>query len=162
MKLINVRNWIGSELLFSVLTAASPCFARDACTEFNSDFMITGWTDTAPKSIFLYKYEVGGQFPIPTQESPLEYKSTLSQRADGSSILVASPASKSTYGLYIHANYKLVIDSRSEYFISEIKSSNLPRAGCPIDSAKVNQCVTGAGKFIAFSREGLQNPAADW
>ena len=145
-----MRNWIGSELLFSLLTASSPFFAGDACTEFNSDFMITGWTDAAPKSIFLYKYEVGEQFSTSTPNSPLEYKSTLSQRADGSSILVASPTSKSKYGLDIHANYRLVIDSRSDYFISEIKSSNLPRAGCPIDSAKVNQYVTRAGKFIVF------------
>lgn len=29
-------------MLFSIFTASSPCFAGDACTEFNSDFMITG------------------------------------------------------------------------------------------------------------------------
>lgn len=136
--------------IFILLLASPLSFAGDACTEFNSDFMITGWTDAAPKSIFLYKYDAGDQFSTSTPKSTLEYKSTLSQKADGSSILVASPVDKTTYGLDVHANYKLVIDSRIEYFISGIKSSNLPQVGCPIDSAKVNQCVTRAGKFVVF------------
>lgn len=145
-----MRNWIGSKLLFSAFTASSPCFAGDACRTFNSNFVIMGWTESTPKVILLYRYEDGGQSSTPAPSAPLEYKITTFQNANGSIDLVISPAIKSIYALDTHSNYKLVIDSRIEYFISEIKSSNLPRVGCPIDSAKVNQCVTRAGKFVVF------------
>jgi len=136
--------------LFLLITATSICHAEDACTTFNSSFIITEWTSPTPTSVLVYRYHKGDLDPT-KNSSAVTYKATVRQGKDGKNYLVISPAAPLAHKPDIHENYLIEIDSNTRYIISDIKSSNLPHAGCPIDSAKINQCTAPPGDFVTFS-----------
>lgn len=136
--------------LLLLAIAASICHAEDACAAFNSTYIITEWNNPPPASVLVYQYHKREPSPI-KNSSALTYKATVSQGKDGKNYLVISPAAILPRKPDIHKNYLIEIDSNTHYIVSDIKSSNLPHAGCPIDSAKINQCTAPPGDFVTFS-----------
>lgn len=50
----------------------------------------------------------------------------------------------------INYDYILILDGKTRFNISEIKSTNMKRWGCPLESARVNACVATQSRGFVF------------
>ncbi|WP_341677604.1 hypothetical protein [Niveibacterium sp. SC-1] len=135
-----------------LLIACSSNAVKGACSDdFSGKFLVRDWSGELPKTGFLERYKKGSGFRA--AEDRLD-EGLITEK-------VVSESGKPYLRVYFQtreilttkADYRLVLDNRLEFRISEIVATGSGAWGCPLESARVNECQANANAVISFDRK---------
>jgi hypothetical protein len=131
------------------LTTITGCEARPKCPHFENAFIIQNWELPKPSKIEVQAFEKGSSFSKPIGEA-INFNFDLAPKPLTPPSLVLKPFWQENLEAEVARDYTITIDGIVKYRISEIVSSERGDLGCPLRSARINQCQASAGSVIWF------------
>lgn len=125
------------------------------CQTFDSQFLISNWSTEVPHQIDVRTYDKNGKFDHEINQ-PIKYIGTLADGAIDQKVLLIQPIDKDLQLLNINYDYKIVIDYKTTYNITKIKSSDRANLGCPLSFAEINSCTFTGNGPVSFDKDCIQ------
>lgn len=139
-------------LFFILLTAlSSSCGAGECSRDFDGELLVSDWSGDPPKSALLEQYRAKSNFENPENIYSEEFFVSIDVNECGRRYLRVRFVGHER--LPIDRDYRLVLDRKIEFRITDIVPTNKRAWGCPLDSAKVNGREVVIGHVVSFSRE---------
>jgi hypothetical protein len=138
-------------IFITILSIAGCAFAPEKCKTIQNRVVILDWDDNIPKSAILYRYRKDSNFKDLQQVSVNNFQATIdSSKKNKTPTLLLKFLDYS--GFALDSDYKLIVDNKIEYKISDIEPGDLAK-GCGIPAGKVNQCKINYNNSFSFQKK---------
>ncbi len=135
-------------IIFSILSTS--CTTTEDCPNFGADMLINHWDTPLPRHAQLFQYKKNSNFTVLEKKFGPSDMSGPRVDTKGMRYIQVSPPSGSITP--VNADYKLIIDGKLEFKITDIVSTGRAPLGCPLKSARVNACEADAFRSINFDK----------
>lgn len=139
------------QFILALTIIYSPPIWAGCSDKFSGALSILDWKDDVPTFATLSKYEKGSNFEKKYESDSSEFIAKKLLTPSGRPYLQLK---FNKYRSLSHRyDYKLTLDNKIEFNIYKIESANQGTWGCPMESAKVNNCEANAGHAISFEKK---------
>ncbi|WP_139256138.1 hypothetical protein [Chitinimonas taiwanensis] len=120
-----------------------------ACPKkFSGELLIAGWDEEEPKEITLERHKENSDLKKPEEVLSSNFQAKKSTNEAGRSFLNIS--FKDHIFLPLGFDYRLRLNNKVEFLITEITPTGVGAWGCPLESFKVNNCPTTFDRAITL------------
>ncbi|WP_374537460.1 hypothetical protein [Chitinimonas taiwanensis] len=135
--------------LLLILLFFDSSYSYAACPKkFSGEILIVGWKEEEPKEITLERHKENSNFKKPEEVLSSNFQTKKSTNATGRSFLNIS--FKNHMFLPLGFDYRLKLNNKMEFLITEITPTGVGAWGCPLKSFKVNNCPTTFDRAITL------------
>ena len=141
-----------SVLILVLLTAlCSSCGAGGCPGDFDGELLVSDWSGDPPKSALLEQYRAKSNFEKPENTFSEGFFGSIDVNESGRRYLRVRFVGHERFP--VDRDYRLVLDRKIEFRITDIVPTNKRAWGCPLETAKVNGREVMIGHAVSFSRE---------
>lgn len=133
--------------LLLILLFIDSSYSHAACSKkFSGEILIVGWKEEEPKEITLERHKENSGLKKPEEVLSSNFQAKKLTNEAGRSFLNIS--FKDHIFLPLGFDYRLRLNNKVEFLITEITPTGVGAWGCPLKSFKVNNCPTTYDRAI--------------